>query len=136
MLHDSVIAAIRTGCAALVTLLIAWLGTALGVHLPTDTSTALAGALFVVAIAVYNWVVIWLSAHVSPLFGYLLGVPKRPTYSEKNADGSYNVTSLGATASASPAKPDAGFAAADALLLVAVLALLAVILAATLASVH
>lgn len=108
MLHDSVIAAIRTGCAALVTLLIAWLGSTLGVHLPDGTSDQLAGALLIVAIALYNLAVIWLSAHVSPLFGYLLGIPKQPTYAEKNADGSYNVTSLpAAPAPVSPAPPKA-----------------------------
>lgn len=79
MFRDSLIAAIRTGVAFIVTWLIAKL-LGLGVEIDTDTAVALQVALFGVAIACYNVVVSLLERKVNPYFGILLGIPKAPAY--------------------------------------------------------
>jgi len=81
MLRDSIIAAIRTGVAALVTWLLAWV-LQIGVHIDPNTSHVLNVLLFGLAIAGYNFVVGLLERKVNPLFGLLLGVPKAPAYGE------------------------------------------------------
>jgi hypothetical protein len=85
MLHDKIIAAIRTGCAvlgatlitSLVTLLAGW-----GVELEVDSTwaVALAGALFGVIVGLYNLAVAWLTEHVWDGFGWLLGINQPPSY--------------------------------------------------------
>lgn len=91
MFQDQIIAAIRTGCAALgttiVVSLIGWL-TSLGIDIQLDSTTAtvLAGMLFGIAIAVYNVTVNWLAANVHPNIGYLLGVPKAATYDDRESE--------------------------------------------------
>lgn len=80
MLRDQIIAAIRTGCAVLGAAIVTWLvGRLPGVELTPETGTALGVFLAAVAVAVYNLAAGWL-ATLHPLFGYLLGVPKAPTY--------------------------------------------------------
>lgn len=79
MLRDSLIAAIRTGVAALVGLGIGWL-VSKGVSLPEDASTQLTAVLMILSTALYNWVVIQLEQRVHPYFGVLLGVPRAPSY--------------------------------------------------------
>ena len=80
MLRDSVIAAIRTGVAALVGLAIAFL-ISRGFELDDSVKVNLTTGLTVLATAGYNWLVILLEKHVHPYFGVLLGVPKTPSYS-------------------------------------------------------
>lgn len=79
MLHDSIIAAIRTGVATLVGLVAAYL-VAHGFELDDTFKVNLITALTILFTALYNWFVILLSEKVNPLFGYLLGVPKTPSY--------------------------------------------------------
>ena len=99
MLRDPIIAAIRTGAAALVTLILGWLATTLGVPIPDDLAPQLAGVLFAAAVALVNLAVGWLSGHVHPLFGYLLGVPRSPSYRPQHSDdGAVSVRFIGATA--------------------------------------
>ena len=74
-----VVAAIRTGVAALVGFIIAALA-ANGFDLPEEFAANLTAVLFVVATGLYNLVVVWLEKNVSPKFGILLGIPKTPTY--------------------------------------------------------
>ena len=82
MFHDSFIAAIRTGVAAVVGIFITFL-ISKGFDIDTDTQTQLTAALVVIVTAAYNWLVIQLERHVNPYFGILLGVPKTPTYPGK-----------------------------------------------------
>lgn len=78
-LPDGLVAAVRTGIAALVGLLAGWLLTK-GIEVPEDIQVQLTGFLMILATGVYNAAVIWLERNVSPLFGLLLGVPRTPAY--------------------------------------------------------
>lgn len=85
MLHDKIIAAIRTGCAALGAFLLTWLVSVLakqGVEITLDPEwvTLLSGLFFALAVAVYNLAVGWLTENVWDGFGWLLGVNKPPAY--------------------------------------------------------
>ena len=77
--HDSLIALIRTTVPALVgslfVFLVNW-----GVNIDSDAQAALSAALVTVVIAVYYAGVTALERNVNPAFGWLLGVPKAPTY--------------------------------------------------------
>lgn len=79
MFHDSVIAAIRTGVAALVGFVITFL-VAQGFDLDEDFKLGLITVLTAFFTAAYNWLVILLEKKVNPTFGVLLGIPKAPTY--------------------------------------------------------
>lgn len=81
MLRDSIIAAIRTGVAFVVTYIITWL-VGLGFVLDNDISAALNVALFGLCVAGYNLVVGLLERKVNPFFGVLLGIPKAPAYGD------------------------------------------------------
>lgn len=74
-----VVAAIRTGVAALVGFILAALA-ANGFDLPEEFAANLTAVLFVLATGLYNLVVVWLEKNVSPKFGLLLGIPKAPNY--------------------------------------------------------
>ncbi len=79
MFRDSIIAAIRTGVATLVGILIAWLIN-VGVAIPDDFQASL-NAVIVAGITLgYNFLVGYLERKVNPMFGVLLGVPKAPAY--------------------------------------------------------
>jgi hypothetical protein len=78
MFRDPLIAAIRTGTAAVVALVCAWLVT-LGVELAPETEGQMVAALVPLLTAVYNWGVIVLERR-NPAFGYLLSVPRTPAY--------------------------------------------------------
>lgn len=78
MFRDSIIAAVRTGIAALVGLLITWL-VGQGVDVG-DLAATLNIALFGLFTTLYNVAVSLLERHVHPMFGVLLGVPKAPAY--------------------------------------------------------
>ena len=79
MLHDSIIAAIRTGIATLVGFVVAFLVTS-GLDLDESFAINLTTVLTVLCTAAYNWLVIILEKKVHPMFGVLLGVPKAPSY--------------------------------------------------------
>lgn len=87
MLHDKIIAAIRTGCAALgayvfttiVSLLAGW---GLEVTVDPELQTLLVGLAFALLVAGYNLLVAWLTDNVWDGFGWLLGVNKPPSYVE------------------------------------------------------
>lgn len=81
MFHDSFIAAIRTGVATGVGLVIAFL-VSQGFELDDSIKVNLISALTVLFTAAYNWLVILLEKHVNPAFGVLLGIPKTPNYSK------------------------------------------------------
>lgn len=81
MFHDSFIAAIRTGVAAVVGIVITFL-ISKGFDIDTDTQTQLTAVLIVLATAAYNWTVVQLEKHVNPYFGILLGIPKTPNYTK------------------------------------------------------
>lgn len=81
MFRDSVIAAVRTGIAALIGLLITWLVTQ-GIEVGPDVEANLNVALFGLFTALYNGLVILLERKVHPYFGVLLGIPKSPAYGE------------------------------------------------------
>lgn len=82
MFHDSVIAAIRTGVAALVGFVVAYL-VSNGLELDESFALNLTTILTVFFTALYNWVVILLEKHVNPYFGVLLGIPRTPSYEHK-----------------------------------------------------
>lgn len=79
MLHDSLIALIRTGVPAVVGTVIAFLIDK-GVNIGDDQVTALSAALIPVCISLYYALVTVLERNVSPEFGWLLGAPKAPSY--------------------------------------------------------
>lgn len=79
MLHDSLIALIRTFVPAAIGSAIAW-GASQGVVIPDDTQTQLTAALVTVCITLYYALVTLLERKVNPAFGWLLGMPKTPTY--------------------------------------------------------
>lgn len=79
MFRDSVIAAIRTGVATVVGLLIAYL-VSKGFDIDDSVKINLISALTVLFTAAYNWIVILLEKKVNPAFGVLLGIPKTPVY--------------------------------------------------------
>jgi hypothetical protein len=87
MFHDKIIAAIRTGCAALgayvLTFAVSTLaGWGLEVTLDPELQTLLTGLLFAAFVAGYNLGVNWLTDNVWDGFGWLLGVNKPPSYVE------------------------------------------------------
>lgn len=87
MFHDKIIAAIRTGCAALGAYVLTWIvslltGWGLDVTLDPELQTMLVGLLFAGFIALYNFVVAYLTENVWDGFGWLLGVNKPPSYVE------------------------------------------------------
>lgn len=79
MFHDTIIALIRTFVPAAIGSAIAW-GIDQGITLPEDTQTQLTAALVTVCITLYYALVTILERKVNPAFGWLLGVPKAPTY--------------------------------------------------------
>lgn len=80
MLSDGIIAMIRTFVPAAVGSAIAW-GIDQGVTIPEDTQTQLTAALVTICITVYYALATLLERKVDPRFGWLLGAPKAPTYS-------------------------------------------------------
>jgi hypothetical protein len=79
MLQEPMIAAIRTGVAALVGFVVAFL-VAKGFSLDQSFALNMTAVLTVLFTGAYNYLVIYLEKHVSPVFGYLLGIPKTPSY--------------------------------------------------------
>lgn len=79
MFHDSIIAAIRTGVAAIVVTVIS-LFIRNGIEIDDTLAGSLTVALTGLGIAAYNWLVIVLEKKVDPRFGFLLGIPKTPSY--------------------------------------------------------
>lgn len=85
MLRDQIIAAVRTGCAALgalaitsfVSLLLGW---GIKVEVDPSWSLALSGFMFATFLGAYNFGVNWLTLNVHSSFGWLLGVNQPPTY--------------------------------------------------------
>lgn len=93
MLRDSLIAAIRTGVAALVGIFVAWL-VSRGFELDAAFEANLVTTLSVLFIAGYNYLVNVLERKVNPMFGILLGIPKAPAY---GAVGTRTVTTRSET---------------------------------------
>lgn len=81
MFHDSMIAAIRTGVASCVGFFVAYL-VSKGFELDEEFSVSLTTALTIASIAGYNYIVIVLEKKFNPKFGYLLGIPKAPSYNK------------------------------------------------------
>lgn len=79
MFSDTIIALIRTFVPAAIGSAIAW-GIDRGVTIDTDTQTQLTAALVTVCITLYYALVTVLERKVNPAFGWLLGMPKTPTY--------------------------------------------------------
>lgn len=79
MFHDAFIALIRTMVPSAVGAAVAW-AAARGVGIDDQTSAALAAALVAVCTSLYYALVTYLERKVNPAFGWLLGVPKAPSY--------------------------------------------------------
>lgn len=79
MLHDPIIALIRTFVPSLIGAAMAW-ATAKGFGIDETTSASLSAALVAICTALYYAAVTWLERKVDPAFGWLLGVPKAPSY--------------------------------------------------------
>ena len=84
-LHDSAIAIIRTAVPSLVGTLFAWL-LAQGIDFPDDVKGAVVSFFVALCITGYYSLVTWIERKVNPAFGWLLGVPKAPTYSVSDKD--------------------------------------------------
>lgn len=79
MLRNGIIAAIRTGIAAGVGLVVSWL-VGLGVEVPDGFQEGLNVVVFGLVVSGYNLAVNFLEQKVHPWFGVLLGVPRTPQY--------------------------------------------------------
>lgn len=79
MLNDPIIAIIRTLVPSAVGAAIAW-GAARGIGIDEETSATLTTALVAICTALYYAAVTWLERKIDPAFGWLLGVPKTPSY--------------------------------------------------------
>ncbi len=79
MFHDTLIALIRTFVPAAVGSVIAW-AVAHGVGITDDVATQLSAVLVTLCIMLYYALVTALERRVNPAFGWLLGVPKVPSY--------------------------------------------------------
>lgn len=85
MFRDKIIAAARTGFAALGAFLVTWAvgllaGWGLEVTLDPEWATLISGLLFAAFVGLYNLAVGWLTDNVWDGFGWLLGVNKAPAY--------------------------------------------------------
>ena len=85
MFHDSLIGLVRTVVPMIVGALIVWLAEA-GIELSDEASGAFTVALMAIATSAYYAGVTWLEREVNPSWGYLLGVPKAPSYSASTGD--------------------------------------------------
>jgi hypothetical protein len=79
-LQDKIVAAIRTAAAGLGAAFLSWLLVQFGWDFPDEVDAQVALVIFLVLMAVWNFVVNFLAARVHPAFGYLLLVPKQPAY--------------------------------------------------------
>lgn len=79
-MSDKIVAAIRTGVAAAVATLLVWAASTFGVELPEGTAEIVGAVVFGLVVAAYNYAVTWATANVWDGFGWLLGIPKNPTY--------------------------------------------------------
>ncbi len=80
-MSNLIISWIRTVTAAAVAALVTWL-IRQGWSVDPSVEQPLTEALVVVLTGGYYWLVRLAEAKVSPLFGYLLGVPKAPSYEQ------------------------------------------------------
>lgn len=92
-MNDQIIAAIKTGTAALGTLivigLVKWLaGYGIDIEVNDNWAIAIAGLLFAVAVGVYNLVANWAIARY-PGLKFLLGSSKTPNYSAPTGGNLY-----------------------------------------------
>lgn len=92
MLHDSLIALIRTGVPAVVGTVIAFFIDR-GVNISDDQVTALSAALIPLCISLYYVLVTALERNVNPAFGWLLGAPKAPSYGSVASESTPQVDS-------------------------------------------
>lgn len=79
MLHDAIIALIRTFVPTAVGSALAWLATR-GAAVDADTSALLVAGLVAVCTTLYYSLVTYLEREVNPAFGWMLGMAKAPTY--------------------------------------------------------
>lgn len=79
-MSDKIVAAIRTGVAAAVSGVLVYVAQRFGLQLPEGTAEVGGAIVFGLVVGLYNLAVNWLSANVWDGFGYLLGIPKNPTY--------------------------------------------------------
>ncbi len=98
MLHDSLIAIIRTAVPTAVGALVVALAD-FGVVIGEDASAQLIAAVVAIVTAAYYAAVTYLEREVNPAFGWLLGAPKAPHYAPAT-DG------LPGEADPIPAEPD------------------------------
>ncbi len=90
MLHDPLIALIRTLVPSAVGAALAW-AAARGIGIDDQTSASLTAALVAICTALYYAAVTALERKVDPAFGWLLGVPKAPSYEGAGESGNRDV---------------------------------------------
>ncbi len=83
MLHDPIIALIRTFVPTAIGAFLAW-AAAKGVGVDENASAVLTAFFVALATALYYAAVTWLERKVDPLFGWLLGLPKAPSYTQSS----------------------------------------------------
>lgn len=84
-MNDKIIAAVRTGAAALGVVLIGWLATTVGLDFPDEIDAQIIAVIGVLAVALWNLIANWL-ADKWPALGYLLVIPRQPTYTSSAQD--------------------------------------------------
>lgn len=95
-IRNVIYSGIRTGVAALVGFVFAWL-ISKGIELDPSYRAGVEGLIFAGVTFLYNAVVNWLALKVHPSFGYLLLIPKTPEYNAvaaKTPDGQTVATEL------------------------------------------
>ena len=82
-MNNAIVSGIRTLVAVLVAAVLTWLADHYGFHASTQVETTVDVIVFGLVTGAYTAAVNWLTEHVHPAFGWLLGIPKHPTYAAK-----------------------------------------------------
>ncbi len=82
---DNLVAAIRTAVAGMVGAVITWLATK-GIDIDDAFKELVIFIVFGVVTTGYNFLVNWLQAKFGKAFGFLLLIPKLPTYEKKDGE--------------------------------------------------
>lgn len=83
MNSNAIVSGIRTLVAVVVAAVLTWLATHFGFHASQEVENTADVIVFGVVTGAYTAAVNWLTEHVNPGFGWLLGIPKHPTYATK-----------------------------------------------------
>lgn len=84
-MSNAIVSGIRTAVAVIVAAVLSWLVSHYGFHVSKDVADQISVVAFGLICGVYTAAVNWLSEHVNPSFGFLLGIPRHPVYAPKGS---------------------------------------------------